>query len=30
MTEYVKKVREQLDVTINQTNVDRVVGTGSL
>ncbi|MDT3377626.1 SurA N-terminal domain-containing protein [Labrys portucalensis] len=30
MTEYVKKVEDQLGVAINQTNVDRVVGTGSL
>ncbi|WP_448952043.1 SurA N-terminal domain-containing protein [Labrys neptuniae] len=30
MAEYVKKVQDQLGVTINQTNVDRVVGTGSL
>lgn len=30
MAEYVKKVEDQLGVTINQTNVDRVVGTGSL
>ncbi|GLS20516.1 peptidylprolyl isomerase [Labrys miyagiensis] len=29
MTEYVAKVQDQLGVTINQTNVDRVVGTGS-
>lgn len=29
MAEYVTKVRDQLGVTINQTNVDRTVGTGS-
>lgn len=30
MAEYVKKVEDQLGVVINQTNADRVVGTGSL
>lgn len=30
MTEYTRKVQDQLGVTINQTVADRVVGTGSL
>jgi peptidyl-prolyl cis-trans isomerase D len=29
MSEYVRKVRDQIGVSINQTNVDRIVGTGS-